>query len=211
MTTPTNLRQLRTFLGLTQLELGSLAGFSRFLIIQVERGQVELSADAAERIAFATGCSAQWLMANDADAVMVNDAGEPFSRADFERALTPPPNVHETAAHHFYHEARLGVVYDILVQCLKDARTKRATRDFMDRVEAFVKEELDEHHHTLADFIHGEQRRANERALREGTVISLDLLSPAAPEPFKRGKERLSRALAALTAKQTKKNAPRNG
>jgi hypothetical protein len=36
--------------------------------------------------------------------------------------------------------------------------------------------------------------------MKEGTVIALGLLSPTDPEPFKRGREKLSRALAVFTA-----------
>ena len=72
---------------------------------------------------------------------------------------------------------------------------------FMDRVEAFLKEELGRHI-SLEDAIYGAQRRAAEKALKEGTAIPLGLLSPTDPVPFKRGRERLNRALAALTARQ---------
>jgi len=77
----------------------------------------------------------------------------------------------------------------------------------MDRVEAFIKDELSRHT-ALEDAVYGEQRRATERAAREGTVIGLGLLSPNRPEPLKRGKARLSHALAVLSAGKKREKRP---
>jgi len=75
--------------------------------------------------------------------------------------------------------------------------------DFMDQLEDFIKDELKKHI-KLEDAIFGEHRRAKEEAHKSGRIAS-GFLTPFGVEPFKRGRERLGRAMAAFTARQSRK------
>jgi transcriptional regulator with XRE-family HTH domain len=193
------MRQIRKLLKLSQAEMGALGGISKYMILRIEHGQEQLSAQVARRLAESTGISGAWLMSDDDDPP-VNDAGEPYTLSDFERAQSAPPSVHDTAAHYYYHEAQLGVAFDLMLQILAAHRVKRTSKEFMNRVERFIKDEL-KRHKALQDRIFGQQSRRNEQAIKKGKVIALGLLSPVDPEPFKRGREKLARALAAVTAR----------
>ena len=74
---------------------------------------------------------------------------------------------------------------------------------FIERLEKFIREELD-HHIPLQDAVYGERIRANKTALKTGRIIALGLLTPTGVEPFKRGRRRLGAAIAAFTARRVK-------
>ena len=199
-------RQLRTLLELTQSELAGLSGISRQLLLAIETGRKPLSTAAAAQVAEATGVSLEWLMSDD-DSQPYNTLGEPYSRADFDRRQSPAvPSVHETRSHFYFNEARLGVAYDLLCRLLAASRVEGNTAKFMEKTEKFLHEQLVQYP-SLENAIREERTKASQRALKGARLVALGLLSPANPEPFKRGRERLSRALAAITAK----SAPRNG
>jgi transcriptional regulator with XRE-family HTH domain len=193
-----HIRQLRKLLKLSQTEMGALGGCSKYMILRIEHGREQLSASIARRLAEATGISAEWLMADD-DSPPVNDAGEPYTISDRERVQLAPPSVHDTAAHHYFHEAQLGVAFDLMLQILAADRVKRTSKKFMDAVEMFIKDHLGRHP-ALKARMDSQRLARNERALKEGRLMALGLLSPTDPEPFKRGREKLARALAIVTA-----------
>jgi hypothetical protein len=76
------------------------------------------------RIAETTGVSAEWLMDDDPTAPMISASGELFSRSDFERRKAPAPSVHESRAHYYFNEARLGIAFDVLCRLLGAGRNR---------------------------------------------------------------------------------------
>ena len=81
---------------------------------------------------------------------------------------------------------------------MASSRLKRTTPELIDRLEAFIT--ADPGNHTkLEDAVYGERRRASEAALKSG--IALGLLAPFDVQPLRRGQARLTRAMAAFTAR----------
>jgi transcriptional regulator with XRE-family HTH domain len=202
MTTQTNLRQLRKFLGKTQLEMADLSGCSRYMIVSIEVGRFPLSPRIAAEISKRTGVDVAWLMGGDRDAPMVSLTGQPYSLEDFERRQR---DFHfSEGAHYRWRELQLGVGFDVLHRLLRASQFEGTVRDFMDRFEGFLEAEL-RHHTALEDTILGERRRAREAGMKAGKVIPLGLLTPADAKPFKRGLEKLTRAIAAVTAAEERR------
>ena len=75
---------LRTTIGFTQKELASLVGCSRPTIQAIELGRLNLSAALAQKIAYSTGISVLWILANDPSHPPICTDGRPFTRGSFE-------------------------------------------------------------------------------------------------------------------------------
>jgi transcriptional regulator with XRE-family HTH domain len=199
MTTRNNLRQLRDILALTQPQLASLAGCSMDLIHSVETGRARLSTKVANQISRRTGISDAWLT-GDLQAPMVALDGKPYTLETFQQRQL---DYHFSEGPHYrWREVQLGETFDLLHRLLRAWQSQGKVKDFMKRVEDFMKAELDEHPEIvrLADAIYGERRRAQEAARKAGRVIPLGLLTPLGVESLKRGRVRLAQAIAAMTA-----------
>jgi transcriptional regulator with XRE-family HTH domain len=198
MTTHSNLRQLRNFLGKTQTEIAALAGCSRHLIAMIETNRMALSERIASKISESTGVDATWLMNNDPHAEMINSAGARYSEQDQQQAAQSS-GLH-SLPHYRFRELQLAMTYDLLSRLLAASRLKRTMPVFMNRLEVFIKAELAQHP-SLEDAVYGERRRASEAALKSGKVIALSLLTPFDEQPLRRGRARIERAIAAFTAR----------
>lgn len=65
--------------------LAELLDCSLGIIQSVESGRVRLSEKLAQRAAFETGVSVEWLLKNDTTAPPVDHAGNPFTKETYER------------------------------------------------------------------------------------------------------------------------------
>jgi transcriptional regulator with XRE-family HTH domain len=197
----TTLRELRKTLKKTQKEMGALVDCSQHMICSIEIGRLPLSTRLASRISQSTEIDLTWLTNGDSTAPMIDHAGRPYSYQTFERRKTNRPAPDES--HYRWRELQLGVGFDHLHRILAASRVKGTTKEFMDRVEGFIKTELS-HHVRLEDAIFGERRRASQAASKSGRIIALGLLTPFDEKPFRRGRERLGQAIAAFTARRVK-------
>ena len=202
-----NLRRLRQILSLTQKELAELGKCSRHLIQSVEIGRTRLSTKIASRLSENCGVDFAWLTSDDSTAP-IDHAGRPYSSETFERRKINrrAPD----ASHYRWRQLQLGTGFDLLHRLLAANRLKGKddVDGFMERFEKFIKTELS-HHVRLEDAVYGERRRATEAARKKGKIIALGLLTPFDDKPFRRGRERLGAALAALQLGSNRRNESR--
>jgi transcriptional regulator with XRE-family HTH domain len=78
------LATLRLRLGLTQKEMGNLAGVAAVTIKKIETGQLGLSGKLAEHIAMVTNVDEEWLVSGDPKGEIIAEDGTPYTRAHFE-------------------------------------------------------------------------------------------------------------------------------
>jgi hypothetical protein len=190
----------------TQKEMADFGGCSAAMIQSSEIARRPLSTPIATKISQRTGIDLAWLMSDDPDAPMINQAGEPYSYdADFERRQTnrSAPD----ASHYRWRELQLGDGFDLLHRLLGANRLKGedAVAEFMDNFADFLKTQLKKHV-KLEDTVYGEIRRAREAALKTGKIIPLGFLTPTDIKPLRRGRERLGQAIAAFTSGQARKS-----
>ena len=199
MTTPSNLRRLRTFLKQTQGQMAALGGCSLPLVQSIEIGRMKLSAKVANEISRRTGVSEAWLMENEPKAPMVATDGAPYCLEIFRQRQL---DFHFSEGAHFrWREMQLGETFDLLHRLLRAWQSQGKVKEFMERLEGFIVSEL-QHPDIipLADAIYGERRRAQEAASKAGKTIPLGILTPSGVESLKRGRVRLAQAIATVTA-----------
>ena len=187
-----SLRQLRAVLGIHQRQLAVLVDRSRHTIESLEIGRLKLSPQLAIEISRACGVDVSWLLANDPRLPMVNRAGVPYTRRDFEIAQDK-----DLGPLHLYHlspEMKVGNAYDLLFRALRAARRRNAVPQFITRLERFVRKEVGRFIE-LKDEVDLEvaKRFKAQRKVR-------DFLFPPGVEPLKRGRRRLAEAIAELSA-----------
>jgi hypothetical protein len=183
--------------------MADFGGCSAAMIQSSEIGRRPLSTRIASKISQRTGVDLAWLMSNDPTAPMINDAGEEYTSADFERQKV---NLRGPDARHYrWRELQLADGFDLLYRLLAANRLKGkdAVNEFMEDFEDFLKAELKKHV-KLEDTVYGERRRAKEAALKTGRIIALGFLTPFDLKPLRRGRERLGRAIAAFTSGQAR-------
>jgi hypothetical protein len=166
-----------------------------------EMGRRPLSTRIALNISQRTGVDLAWLTNNNPAAPLIDHAGEVYSRAAFEWRRQTKARAPD-ASHYRWRELQLGAAFDLLYRLLAASRPKgKDTVDgFMQRLENFIKTEL-EKHVKLEDAIYGERRRAQEAASKTGRIMALGLLTPFDLKPLKRGRARLGQAMAAFTSR----------
>jgi len=80
---------LRTIIGITQKEMAAILECSTPTIQAVELGKLNLSSGLAQRVAFQTGISVEWLLANDINKPPVSARGDSYTKARLR--ITKPP------------------------------------------------------------------------------------------------------------------------
>ena len=188
-----SLRQLRAVLGIHQQQLAVLVNRSRHTIESLEIGRLKLSPQLAVEISRACGVDAQWLLANDPRLPMVNRAGVPYTRRDFE--IAQDKDLGPLHASHLSQEMKLGTAYDLLFRMLRAARRRNAVPQFISRLERFLRKEL-ERALEVKDEVDREVAKRNKTP---GKGVR-DFLFPTGVEPLRRGRRRLAEAIAELSA-----------
>ena len=87
---------LRKALALTQKEMATLANCSEVTLYAIQSGRRAMTRKLAQHLCDVTGVSADWLMEGDADAPIVSEDGEPYTREHFEEYQAEYHGVKET-------------------------------------------------------------------------------------------------------------------
>jgi hypothetical protein len=96
-------------------------------------------------------------------------------------------------------EMEIGVAADLLHRVLDAARTRdvRAVSDFQKSLDDFVRREVSRFRE-LQDEVYQEIRQWGEENVGTGKSYPKNFLFPRSTEPFKRGKQRADKAIAAI-------------
>ena len=195
-----SLRHLRLFLGKTQKEFANeIAGCSKFTIESVETNssRLKLSTSLGFKISEATGCDYGWLMSNEENLPMISHSGRDYTLADFENARDA--DLESLKFYRVEPEMDILVAADILHRVLEAARKRdvKAVSDFQKRLEHYVRSEISRFR-DLQDEVYREIRKWGEENIGTGKSYPKNFLFPRSTEPFKRGKKRADKAIAAI-------------
>jgi transcriptional regulator with XRE-family HTH domain len=185
-----HMKELRTFLGLTQKQMAAIASCSVHSLLSIELGRLKLSSRMALKVARATGISLDWLTGDWGP--MVNDRGEPYSREDFDDAR----NAEKTMA--FYlaeEEMEILIACDRLFSVYKAARARGLDEVVKVRraVNKFVEDQV-RPFRSLKAQIEQENKERNRRQRRHRSY-----LFPGNTESFKRIRRKSNEAIAAFS------------
>ena len=203
-----SVRHLRLFLKKGQKEFCDLGGCTRHTIESIEQDRLKLSTSLGYKISQATGVDFGWLMANDENLPMINHNGRDYTIQDFENAKDE--DLESLKFYRVEPEMEIGVAADLLHRVLEAARKEgrqdvKAVSDFQKRLERYVRSEIS-HFRDLQDDIYSEIRRWGEENVATGKSYPKNFLFPRSTEPFKRGKKRADKAIAAI--EKRKKTTP---
>jgi DNA-binding XRE family transcriptional regulator len=195
-----SLRHLRLFLGKSQKEFANeIAGCSKFTIESLESNplRLKLSTRLAFKISESTGCDVNWLLSNSENLPMTNANGRDYSLQDWEDARDA--DLESLKFYRVEPEMEIGVAADLLHRVLDAARKRdiKALSDFQKRLEHYVRSEISRFR-DLQDEVYQEIRQWGERNVATGKSYPKNFLFPRSLEPFKRGKKRADKAIAAI-------------
>ena len=120
---------------------------------------------------------------------MVNRAGVPYTRRDFE--IAQDKDLGPLHASHLSQEMKLGTAYDLHFRMLRAARRRNTVPQFISRLERFLRKEL-KRALEVKDEVDREVAKRNKTP---GKGVR-DFLFPTGVEPLRRGRRRLAEAIA---------------